>query len=856
MAYFQQKVSIDQVEAIRYRVRSDGRHGPRRNSLNGLVLLKGSAAGESGILGMGEAPFRGRDTGDGQGGAWEFLTGVVQLLRGQEISTVDAKTARESVFAILNPIVRLANERESEEDRTQPRGSANQLKWQTAMLLGIVPKVPALSGVLFGLETALLDLAARAMNISVAELLGGASSEVQEFEPLTLRHFNLKYGKLHDHLHSYLKRVPEGSEIGIDFERGLTRKQALQHVRRLLKVVSTRQITAPILILRPLRVRQMHHATSFVNEAKAIAREFGVSDRFDVAVEILPGKQRWVRTLGRGRSNQDVGICPASVGGIQSAQRLIQRVNRSQTRRVFILNVEGGGSVSLAALNQLAAAAPGAVGVAGKASAHNISHATGPGLGIAPPWEDLVDTLTGYVAFPPEVGTVSGPEVNVFREVPFLQPLGPNGTKGHLLEREALALGLNTKRYSKGAFTLTDEIHAPLVFKWSRSPLSSASALALCTHKEATRLRLASQGIPVPRGRTFRNGDFETAREFAELIGYPVVVKPAMGVRGIGVVAGIRDEKELAQAFEQLTNSKLGDQDFIVEKHISGRDYRIVVVGDKVIAAILREPASVIGNGEHSVAELMIRKNAMRRLNPHLWGRPIIYDLAAKYQLERLGMTLDSVPADGQRVMLSNSCSLSQGGDSTDVLDELHPSIIEACVRSVKAIPGLGFCGVDFLLEDHSKPLEEQDAGICELNAHAAIGNCEYPFFGKPRQVARTFINEVVERYDLEVAPERADSVSLRLVVKGRVTGVGYRAWMRRRAQSSEVNGWVRNIGRRRVEVVLSGEVDATTALVAAAVLGPRRARPKSVDTRHIKPIRTSGFTIVEERPEEIVDVR
>src|SRR5699024_8197283 len=308
----------------------------------------------------------------------------------------------------------------------------------------------------------------------------------------------------------------------------------------------------------------------------------------------------------------------------------------------------------------------------------------------------------------------------------------------------------------------------------------------------------------------------------------PVVVKPAMGVRGIGVVAGIRDEKELDQAFDQLTNSKLGDQDFIVEKHINGRDYRIVVVGDKVIAAILREPASVIGNGEHSVAELMIRKNAMRRLNPHLWGRPIIYDLAAEYQLERLGMTLDSVPAVGQRVMLSNSCSLSQGGDSTDVLDEMHPSIIEACVRSVKAIPGLAFCGVDFLLEDHAKPLEEQDAGICELNAHAAIGNCEYPFFGKPRQVARTFINEVVERYELRAAPERADSVSLRLVVEGRVTGVGYRAWMRRRARSSEVNGWVRNIGRRRVEVVLSGETDATTALVAAAVLGPRRARPKT----------------------------
>src|SRR5699024_2693627 len=436
---------------------------------------------------------------------------------------VDAKSARESIDSILRPIVRLANDREAEESKKQPRESGSQLKWQTAMLLGIVPKVPALSSVIFGLETALLDLAARAMDISVAELLGGSSSEVQVIEPLTLRHFDIKSGRLRDHLHSYLSKAPEGSAVWIDFERGLTRKQALQHVRRLLKVVSTRKIAAPILILRPLRVRQMHHSATFANEAKAIAKEFGVTDQLDVAVEIVPGKQRWVRTLGRGRSNQDVGVCPASVGGIQSAHRLIQGVNRNQTRRVFIVDVQGGGPVSLAALTQLAAAAPGAAGVVGKASGQDVTQAAGPGLGIAPPWEDIVDTLTGYVAFPPEAGAVSGPVANVYREVPFLQPLGPNGTKGHLLEREALALGLNTKRYSKGAFTLTDQAHDPLVFKWSRSPLSSASALAICTHKEATRLRLASQGIPVPRGRTFRNGDFETAREFAELIGYPVV---------------------------------------------------------------------------------------------------------------------------------------------------------------------------------------------------------------------------------------------------------------------------------------------------------------------------------------------
>src|SRR5699024_11011534 len=135
-------------------------------------------------------------------------------------------------------------------------------------------------------------------------------------------------------------------------------------------------------------------------------------------------------------------------------------------------------------------------------------------------------------------------------------------------------------------------------------------------HKEGTRMQLQRAGLPVPQGRTFSNGDFSTAKLFAERIGYPVVVKPAMGVRGIGVVAGIQNEGELDAAFDILASSKLGKQDFIVEKHINGRDYRIVVVGDQVIAAIQREPASVFGNGESTVAELLLNKNIARKRNP------------------------------------------------------------------------------------------------------------------------------------------------------------------------------------------------------------------------------------------------
>ncbi len=450
------------------------------------------------------------------------------------------------------------------------------------------------------------------------------------------------------------------------------------------------------------------------------------------------------------------------------------------------------------------------------------------------------------VAFPPPPApTYHGRAATQYDEVDYLQPLGSNGTKGHLLEREALALGLSSLRFNKGAFLATDGTRPPLLFKWSRTGRSSAVSLALCTHKEATRLRLARAGVPVPRGRTFAHGDIESAVAFAERIGYPVVVKPATGVRGIGVVANIRNRSELLAAFEQINDPRLGATDFIVEQHIQGRDYRIVVVGDEVIAAILREPAGVEGDGERTVAELVVDKNTFRRQNPHLWGRPILYGSAARYQLRRQGLTLTSVPRKGQRVVLSNTCSLSQGGDSVDVLDELHPSIKDACVRAVKAVPGLWFCGVDFLLEDHTMPLSEQQAGICELNAHAAIGNCEYPLYGSPRQVARTVLRGCVEHFGLSIADKPADQLSLRLTVTGPESWKGYHRWFRRHAGSFGVTGWIRQVDRTTTEVVLSGDTVPVTTLAALAALGPRRSGPYLVSTTHVPPPEVEGFQIL-----------
>lgn len=415
----------------------------------------------------------------------------------------------------------------------------------------------------------------------------------------------------------------------------------------------------------------------------------------------------------------------------------------------------------------------------------------------------------------------------------LMMPLGTMDAKSHLMERECVRQGFDILRTGKGVFTARKGDQT-LYFKLSRSPLVSVDAISLCTHKEATREFLAPLGFPTPLGRMFPPGDYDNATRFANLIGYPVVVKPATGVRGIGVVPNIRSDAELSRAFHVLESSQLGHDDFIVEKHIFGEDYRIMVIGGKVVAATLRAPANVVGDGKHSVAELILIKNRYRQEIPHLKSRPIKFGEATLYQLEKQGLSQHDVPEAGQSVVLSGSCNLSQGGDSVNILHEMHPSIIKVAEEAVKAVPGLDYCGIDFLIEDHRKPVGETDLGICELNAHAAIGTACYTMFGEPVNVPRAAIEEILRQQKIPLTPLAEDTLAVRVEIRGKVTKVGYRKWLERQARRSGLKGYVKNVGRRKVEAVLQGSLVGITALTTACIRGPSAALPTSVHVTHL----------------------
>lgn len=445
-------------------------------------------------------------------------------------------------------------------------------------------------------------------------------------------------------------------------------------------------------------------------------------------------------------------------------------------------------------------------------------------------YEDHIHEVSCYAVAPtPPAPQIDGQPANSFEDAPFIEPLPKDGTKGHLLEREALKYGFSSTRFPGGSFVASDPQGNRLNFKWGRSPIASGVALSICSYKETTRRLLAQAGVPVAAGRVFSPKHVEAAMDYADHIGYPVVCKPVAGLRGIGVITDIKSRSELQEALDLYRKSQLGNDDFVIEEQVPGEDYRIVIIDGEVVASVVREPASVEGDGLHTVADLIEYKNRARKKNPHLSSRLIPMADAVEYQLSHAGLNYASIPEPGEKVIVANSANLSQGGDSFEVADELHPTIKDLAVKAVEAIPGLGFCGLDMLIEDHTKSIDEQRVTVIELNAHAAIGSAQYPMWGPPSDVAHTFLKATADYHGIDLPEERKTWLSMDFIIKGRVTGVGYRWWFKRLADRFGVTGHIRNVNKRTVVAHVEGEADAVTALGYAASRGPRRALPSSV---------------------------
>jgi len=262
-------------------------------------------------------------------------------------------------------------------------------------------------------------------------------------------------------------------------------------------------------------------------------------------------------------------------------------------------------------------------------------------------------------------------------------------------------------------------------------------AVDIACDKEETKTLLEAAEIPVPRGTVIRSE--EGLKDAIDKYGYPLVIKPIDGNHGKGNTTNITTWEQAIVALEAA--QKYG-RSVIVEKFITGVDFRCLVINYKFVCAALRTPAAVRGDGEHTIQWLIdeTNKDERRGYGHEKVLTQITVDQFTQKMLDDLGYTLDTVPAKGEQVLLKPTANLSTGGTSTDVTDEVHPANIFMCERIAKII-GLDICGIDIMAMDLRTPVSENGGAILEVNAAPGFRMHIEPAEGLARNVAEPVVD-------------------------------------------------------------------------------------------------------------------
>ncbi len=265
---------------------------------------------------------------------------------------------------------------------------------------------------------------------------------------------------------------------------------------------------------------------------------------------------------------------------------------------------------------------------------------------------------------------------------------------------------------------------------------TGAIAESIAQDKQLTKKLLVAAGVPVPRGREVSS--VEDAWAAALEVGLPVVVKPMDGNQGKGVTVNIKTKEQLIAGYHTAKSFR---SHVLVERFLPGHDFRLLVVGNKLVAAAQREAPHVVGDGQHSIRELVDFVNLdPKRGSGHATSlTKIRFDDIALACLADQELQAESVPELGQRVTLRRNANLSTGGAATDVTDDVHPKVAARAVEAAKMV-GLDVCGVDVVTDSIHHPLETTGGGVVEVNAAPGLRMHIAPSFGKGRAVGEAII--------------------------------------------------------------------------------------------------------------------
>ncbi|HPW04096.1 MAG TPA: ATP-grasp domain-containing protein, partial [Dokdonella sp.] len=266
---------------------------------------------------------------------------------------------------------------------------------------------------------------------------------------------------------------------------------------------------------------------------------------------------------------------------------------------------------------------------------------------------------------------------------------------------------------------------------------TSHIAVELASDKEETNKILGSLGLPVPRQELVQS--VEGAQSAARRLGFPVVTKPYNGNHGRGISIRLTSPEEVAEGFAKAREHS---RSVIVETFLEGDDHRLLVVNGELVAATRRTPGHVVGDGVHTIAQLVdeVNTDPRRGVGHEKVLTKLELDAQAEMMMARVEMTAASVPEKDRIIYLRSTANLSTGGTATDVTDIIHPDNRDMAIRAIRAI-GLDVGGVDFLSTNIAESYKSIGGGICECNAAPGFRMHVAPSEGKSRDVAGPVID-------------------------------------------------------------------------------------------------------------------
>lgn len=310
-----------------------------------------------------------------------------------------------------------------------------------------------------------------------------------------------------------------------------------------------------------------------------------------------------------------------------------------------------------------------------------------------------------------------------------------------VLIKEALARGLEVEILDREAqfISLANGTNTEFIRQATRTSLDSYITAEILGNKVVTKKILSANGIEVPQGESFNNFN-EAEAQLAKFIKSPIVVKPKTTNfgKGISIFPVGPNESDFKKA---LKNAFSEDNAVIIENYVSGKEYRLLIIGDRCVAVMHRVPANVIGDGISTLTQLVEIKNQdYRRGEGH--KTPLEKIKIGEFEtafIAAQGLFANSVIDFGRQVFLRGNSNISTGGDSVDYTDLVHETYKEIAVKAARAVHSK-VCGVDMIIKNFAQPAEK-NYSIIELNYNPVLYCHNFPYEGINREVEKPLLD-------------------------------------------------------------------------------------------------------------------